>query len=235
MNTETVKALLLMAAGNDPKRAGEIADYLGVEDQQKPAENPLFAPVGSNTIEDGIYLVYGTGRSFKKYTPGTVTELDKEQVTGIGVKLGSKSLVVDLFDLEGGEELTLTTAKSPADYDKAAYLDTCEDAGADWNGKANTARLQAAGLLNPRIADELNDGQYVPAMGEMLFVHLFRKEINQALREAGGDEIPATWYWTSTEYSASYAWRLGLSSGYMYGYTKASYKHRVRAVSAFIS
>lgn len=163
----------------------------------------------------------------------------KERCTGIGIKLGGKSLVVDLYDMEDPEDsdekdLTLTTAKSPADYDKAAYKDTCEDAGADWDGQANTDRLALAGILNPKIAQQLKKGQYVPAMGQLLFVHLFRKQINQALREVGGEEIGGWWYWTSTEYSAAYAWSLYLDDGGMHGVAKASNRGRVRAVSAFI-
>ena len=252
------KLLLLLAAQGDPKRAAAIEDYLGVEDWQKlPAGKSLFTPPaggyvpGPETVRptiqtdvhpDGIYLVFG-GQSpviYEKYVPGTVTEDMKQRCTGIGVKLGSKSLVVDLYDMvdpddEEEKDFTLTTKRSPEDYDKAAYLDSCEDAGADWNGKANTDRLALAGILNPKIAQQLKAGQWVPAMGEALFMHLFRKEINQALREVGGDVLPGYWYWTSTEYGATDAWRLYLSHGYMRNDTKASTRGRVRAVSAFIS
>ena len=62
----------------------------------------------------------------------------------------------------------------------------------------------------------------------------FRKELNQALAELGGDELSG-WYWTSTEYSATSAWNLYLSNGAVYNGTKAGYRLRVRAVSAFIA
>ncbi len=243
---EITRAALLMAAQGDPKKAAEMEAYLSAETQQYPAGGFVPGPetvrptIQTEVHPDGIYLVFGHQSPviLQKYEPGTVTEDMKERCTGIGIKLGSKSLVVDLYDMEDPEDsdekdLTLTTAKSPADYDKAAYKDTYEDAGADWDGQANTDRLALAGILNPKIAQQLKKGQYVPAMGQLLFVHLFRKQINQALREVGGEEIGGCWYWTSTEYSATNAWNLYLSDG-MINYTKASLRFRVRAVSAFI-
>ena len=244
---EITRAALLMAAQGDPKKAAEMEAYLSAETQQYPAGGFVPGPetvrptIQTEVHPDGIYLVFGHQSPviLQKYEPGTVTEDMKERCTGIGIKLGGKSLVVDLYDIEDPEDsdekdLTLTTAKSPADYDKAAYKDTCEDAGADWDGQANTDRLALAGILNPKIAQQLKKGQYVPAMGQLLFVHLFRKQINQALREVGGEEIGGWWYWTSTEYSATYAWNLFLDIGYMNYSTKASNRLRVRAVSAFI-
>ena len=69
----------------------------------------------------------------------------------------------------------------------------------------------------------------------MYFVFLNRRRINKALELVGGTPIKGVWYWTSTEDSAPYAWLLYLSDGFANYYTKASNKHRVRAVSAFIS
>lgn len=244
---EITRAALLMAAQGDPKKAAEMEAYLSAETQQYPAGGFVPGPetvrptIQTEVHPDGIYLVFGHQSPviLQKYEPGTVTEDMKERCTGIGIKLGGKSLVVDLYDMEDPEDsdekdLTLTTAKSPADYDKAAYKDTYEDAGADWDGQANTDRLALAGILNPKIAQQLKKGQYVPAMGQLLFVHLFRKQINQALREVGGEEIGGWWYWTSTESSATLAWLLNLNNGNMDDCTKASSRLRVRAVSAFI-
>jgi len=263
--SEITRVALLMAAQGDPKRAAEIESYLTIEvDWALLVKNKsLFGdgkgiqvedrfPAGGfvrrqtepddnfDDYPDGIYLLFdGQIPKQKLYKPGTVTDWMKEKCTGVGVKLGGKSLVVDLYDMAGPEDderdYTLTTAKSPASYDKAAYRDTCEDAADDWAGQANTERMREAAILNPKIAAQLKDGQYVPAMGEMLFIHLFRKQINQALREVGGEEIEGWWYWTSTEYSQANAWLLNLSYGTMGYGAKASYRRRVRAVSAFIS
>ena len=236
---EQMRMALLLAAQGDVKKAAEMEEYLGKADLSFSVPVSVQITPAKDDLADGIYLVFANEGMHQLYTPGTVTDDMKKRCTGVAVKLGEKSLVVDLHDMEDPEDsdekdLTLTTAKSPADYDKAAYKDTCEDAGADWDGQANTDRLALAGILNPKIAQQLKKGQYVPAMGQLLFVHLFRKQINQALREVGGEEIGGWWYWTSTEYSATGAWYLNLSNGTMDGSPKASIRGRVRAVSAFI-
>ena len=241
------KFLLLLAAQGDPKRAAAIEDYLGVEDWQKlPAGKSLFTPPaggyvpGPETVRptiqtdvhpDGIYLVFG-GQSpviYEKYVPGTVTEEMKERCTGVAVKLGCKSICVSLYNMADGEEITLTAGKDTTYWD--GYKDNTLDAGADWDGEGNTRHLKAVGI-NPEIT--LLDGQFIPSVAQWRFICLFRKELNQALAELGGDELSG-WYWTSTEYSATNAWTLTLSYGYMLTYPKASYRFRVRAVSAFIS
>lgn len=238
---EQMRMALLLAAQGDVKKAAEMEEYLGKADLSfsGPVSVHITAAPKENELADGIYLVFGNEDMHQLYTPGTVTDDMKTRCTGIGVKLGEKALVLALEDMEDPDDseekdLTLTTAKSPADYDKAAYKDTYDDAGADWDGQGNTDRLALAGILNPKIAQQLSKGQYVPAMGQLLFVHLFRKQINQALREVGGQEIEDLWYWTSTEYSSTNAWHLNLNNGSMYNNAKASYRNRVRAVSAFI-
>lgn len=125
--------------------------------------------------------------------------------------------------------MALTTRKDTTNYD--GYIPEYIDAVADWNGKANTAHLREIDL-NPAIA--LNDGEYIPSVGEMYLIYTHRREINAALRHVGGMEIADAWYWTSTETSATNAWRLNLSNGTLASwYAKASNKNRVRPVSAF--
>ena len=232
------KFLLLLAAQGDPKRAAAIEDYLGVEDWQKlPAGKSLFTPpagglpvhdVETGVYPDGIYLAFEGGK-FDLYKPGQVTKAQKQHCIGVAVKLGSKSICVSLYDRANGEEITLTAGKDTTGWD--GYKDNTLDAGADWDGKGNTEHLKAVGL-NPEIT--LVDGQFIPSVAQWRFICLFRKELNQALAEVGGDELSG-WYWTSTEYGATYAWSLDLSDGNMgSGLTKASDRFRVRAVSAFI-
>ncbi len=179
-------------------------------------------------LADGVYIVTRKGRAIE-YTGEGIALLDDEAI-GIGIKQGDRALTVALTDAADGEDVTLTANKDTTDYD--GYIDTCIDAVADWNGKANTDHLREIGL-NPAI--KLKDGEYIPSVAELYLIYTHRKEINAALRFVGGDEIPGEWYWTSTEYSATHAWYLSLSGGNLYGWdTKASGKTRVRPVSAFI-
>ena len=240
---ETNKALLLLAAQGDPEKAREIEQYLDlpkypaggvvVTEVKQPGltGEAVRAAIRHNEavqIPDGIYLVLNDGKAIKTYKPGEVTEDDKARCTGVAVKLGEKSICVDLYNMADGEEITLTNREDKTDWD--GYKDNALDAGADWDGEGNTKHLLNVGL-NPKIV--LDRGQFIPSVAQWRFICLFRKELNQALAEVGGDELTG-WYWTSTEYSATNAWRLYLRNGFMSYGTKASNRDRVRAVSAFI-
>ena len=219
MRLELVKALGGQQGWNLPA-IKRVEDYIYGNNAKETDE-----------LADGIYLVFG-GQSpviYEKYVPGTVTEEMKERCTGVAVKLGEKSICVSLFDSADGEEITLTAGKDTTYWD--GYKDNTLDAGADWDGEGNTRHLKAVGI-NPEIT--LLDGQFIPSVAQWRFICLFRKELNQAIREVGGEELSG-WYWTSTEYSATLAWGLYLSFGNMGNPTKASNRLRVRAVSAFIS
>lgn len=238
---EITRAALLMAAQGDPKKAAEMEAYLAADPQPQYPAGGVVVDAGPAQIDinkvrtvlkqvapDGIYLVF-EGGEFDLYKPGQVTEAQKQNCIGVAVKLGGKSICVSLFDMARGEEITLTAGKDTTGWD--GYKDNTLDAGADWDGKGNTQHLKAVGL-NPEIT--LLDGQFIPSVAQWRFICLFRKELNRALAELGGDEL-AGWYWTSTEYGATGAWSLNLSNGNMGSGTKSSYRYRVRAVSAFIS
>lgn len=180
------------------------------------------------TLADGVYIVTKDGRADKFTGTNLILDCDNP-VIGIGVKQGDRAVLVALTDAADGDDVTLTAHEDNTDYD--GYIDTSIDAVADWSGKANTDHLREIGL-NPAI--NLKDGEYIPSVGEMYLIYTHRKEINAALRHVGGQEIFGKWYWTSTEYSAKYAWGLTLSNGHLTPWpTKASSKGRVRPVSAF--
>ena len=194
------------------------------------ANSPDFSAlreIETGVYADGIYLVFADGskRLFDGKTPDEAAE---GKVTGIGVKRGSWALVVDLHDQAEGEDIALTIKNEGTGH----YFETYLDAVADWNGKENTKGLEK--ILNPNIC--LKDDQWIPSLGEMYFIFLNRKAINEALEAVGGTAIEGVWFWTSTERSAAYAWNLYLYNGRArYLATKASRTLRVRAVSAFIS
>ena len=194
------------------------------------AENETAPQVGAVAQQepDGVYLVFDGGKHV--LFTGKNKADDCKGCIGIGVKWGSKSIMVALTDQADGEEITLTANKDTTNY--GGYINTYLDAVADWNGKADTEHLKEIGL-NGEIT--LPDGWYIPSLGELYFVFLNRRAINKALAFVGGTEIADDWYWTSTEYSAAYAWSLTLSNGYADYHAKASGTYRVRAVSAFIS
>lgn len=208
-------------------------DWLADEPEENLMVKPTSAQVSAVTESkpDGIYLIFESGKALP-FDPDNGIESDQVANDGpvkyIGIKWGSRTLAVALHDQANSNDITLTTKKGGESY--KGYIDNYLDAVADWDGKANTEHLKQIGL-NKDIT--LSDNEYIPALGEMLFVFLNRKAVNQALEAVGGTPIDGVWYWTSTEASAAYAWRLYLGSGYVNYGTKASNPSRVRAVSAF--
>ena len=217
----SLKMQLLQQMGNDIEKAKAAYQWLN-EDQD------VDTPQVGAAIEskpDGIYLVSEDGSVILF---GPEWKKPESPVKYIGVKWGSRNLAVALHDQANGEDITLTAKKDETEYD--GYIDTYLDAVANWTGKANTEHLKQIGL-NKEIS--LAENEYIPSLGEMLFVFLNRKAINEALEAVGGTPIDGVWYWTSTEYRAAYAWYLYLRFGYVSYYSKASFTCRVRAVSAF--
>jgi len=222
-------ARILDAAKSIKDEAELICKNASQLQRRSPIDKMMAEPEAPGTIKDGIYLV--CDNEIIEYTPAVTEDIEdiKQRCCGVGVKLGGKSIIVALKDFADRDDITLTCRPDRSGRD--GYKNNYEDAGADWDGAGNTEHLKAIGLNS---AITLSGGWYIPAVAQWRFICLFRKEINQALKELDGDELSG-WYWTSTEYSATRAWYLHLSNGNLNYYTKASNRHRVRAVSAFIS
>ena len=73
-------------------------------------------------------------------------------------------------------------------------------------------------------------------MGELMCIYANMRKINYALSLIeGATQLAETWYWSSTEYSATDAWYLYLLNGNAGNFTKAPSPYRVRPVSAFLN
>ena len=178
----------------------------------------------TETYPDGIYIVDCKGKAVLYTGPDTETVND---TIGIGIKQGSKSLLVGLTDAAdtANQNCELTTKQGGSRFFKSHA-----DAVADWDGKAGTDDLRE--ILNPAI--KMDEKQYIPSLGQMYFILCHLKAVNEALAFVGGQPLEVdAWYWSSTSYSATGAWSLYLSNGNAYGITKATYQYRVRPVSAF--
>ena len=215
---QKIKMALLVMNHADVENAQKAYDFV-MADSKEPANQAT-----PSEMADGIYLIKKTGKPVL-FAPGC----NKKDCVAVGIKLGSKSIAVALKDAADGENITLTNSEDETEYD--GYINNQTDAVADWNGKANTKHLEEIGL-NGGI--NLEAGQYIPAVGEMHLIYLHKKALNEALEAVGGEPIADEWYWTSTEYSATYAWYLTLNTGNMNYYTKAAAASHVRPVSAFI-
>ena len=166
--------------------------------------------------------------------------------------------------VEGGRLLVVAPTESPTNlyWSSAAVagggFTTTDRVAAynDWTGKTSTAAQIAAstagaitntasyapGFCNLYSRTNAN-GQgltagkwWLPSIGELMMIYANFNKINYALSLITGAELLVRdAYWSSSEYSSTLAWDLGLSSGSMNSYTKATGQLRVRAVSAFIS
>ena len=216
-NDMQVRMTLLKETGYNVETAQKCWDFVRGDEAKK--QEPA-----SDRLADDVYLIDTKGNAVRY--DGETTE-SVNDTAYIGIVQGSHSVAIALRDVSE-DEITLTAKESKKDH--GGYKDNYMDAVQDWDGKGNTERLKQIGL-NPAI--QLKDGEYIPTLAELYLICLNRKAINAAMRFVGGQELKG-WYWSSTEYSAPYAWNLYLTNGGAYYYTRATTTGRVRPVSAFL-
>ena len=204
-----------------------------------------------NALEDGIFIM--THRKSDGYPVmykphlWTAQQNAGEIADGVVVVEGGKVLVVAPTESDAAGLLWSSEAVSGGGVTTSDRVTAYND----WAGKTNTAaqitkpQCQGASYAPGFCAaysrtnangKGLTAGKWwLPSLGEMMMIYANMTKINYALSLiSGAQQLASTWYWTSTEYSATYAWLLFLSDGFMDFRTKASGRPRVRAVSAFI-
>lgn len=207
-----------------------------------------------NNIYDNLFIMYHQ----KSNDFPLMSKLDKWSALQASGEVADGVVVV-----EGGRHLVISPTQPAAlTWSSAAVVGggvTTTDrvtAINDWAGKANTsaqiAASSAAAITNTAayapgycnlysVVNVNNKGLtagkwWLPSLGELMMIYANMRKINYALGFiAGSSPLVEGAYWSSTEYSATHAWGLGLSNGYMYTTTKAAYSNYVLPVSAFIS
>ena len=149
---------LLKAACFDVEHAKACYDF--IEGESKEAATPRLDDV---EMADGIYLMAGADAEL--YTGQAINE--NTIYTGVGVKLGGKSLVVALNDMTD-DEITLTKKQGGT-----RFITKYHEAVADWNGKENTDDMRD--ILNDEIS--LAENEYIPSLGELYFILLHIRDI----------------------------------------------------------
>lgn len=202
---------LLKANNYDVDNAKKCYDFVAGDEPQSQSI------AGTTKLADGIYIMYG-----KHAVLFTGQEVSAQGCTGIGVNFGGKSLILATEDIsDNGIELTTQQGGT-------RFITNYHQAAEDMDGKAATDDIRD--ILNMGISDD----EYIPSLGELYFILAHFTQINAALKAVGGEPLHDDWYWSSTQYSATNAWFLGLSDGYAYNLAKAAYQRRVRPVSAFL-
>lgn len=159
--------------------------------------------------------------------------------------------------VEGGKILVVSPTETALTWSSAAVSGggvTTSDritAMNDWAGKANTASqithaecssasyapgfCAAYSRVNANGKGLTAGRWWLPSEGELMCMYANMRKINYALSLIeGATPLAETWYWSSTENSATLAWYLYFIDGVANGNTKATYRGRVRPVSAFL-
>ena len=208
----------------------------------------LLGGLNLNAMNDGVFIMFH--RKSDDYP--LAVKPDKwasyqnsgEIAEGVMVVEGGKILVV------APTEATLYWSSAAVSAGGKTTSDR-ETALNDWTGKTSTAaqithnecktESYAPGFCASYERVNAN-GQgltagkwWLPSLGELMMIYANMRKINYALSLINGaTQLAETWYWSSTEYSATSAWHLYLSSGTASNYTKATNQGRVRPVSAFL-
>lgn len=213
----------------------------------------IYGGMNMNAIEDGIFIMFHRNSDnyplMVKPHKWPSYQSSGEIAEGVVIVEGGKILVVaptetDLTwssaDVSGGA--TTTTDRITAMNDWAGRANTTAIIAHSTSSAVTNTSSYAPGYCNNYSRVNANSqgmtaGKWwLPSLGEMMMIYANMTKVNYALSLINGaDQLQETWYWTSTEFSATYAWFLYLSGGYVYGYgTKASNTLRVRAVSEFL-
>ena len=208
----------------------------------------LLEGINLNSINDGVFVMFH--RKSDDYP--LMVKPDKWPSYQSSGEIAEGVVIV-----EGGKMLVVAPTESTLYWSSAAvsgggYTTTDRVAAFnDWNGKQNTAAqithaecntssyapgfCAAYSRVNANGKGLTAGKWWLPSMGELMMIYANMRKVNYALSLIeGATQLAETWYWSSTESSATGAWLLYLSNGTADSYAKAAYQFRVRAVSAFI-
>lgn len=208
----------------------------------------LLGGLNLNAMNDGVFIMFH--RKSDDYP--LAVKPDKwasyqnsgEIAEGVMIVEGGKILVV------APTEATLYWSSAAVSAGGKTTTDR-ETALNDWTGKTSTAaqithnecktESYAPGFcasyerVNANGKGLTAGRWWLPSLGELMMIYANMRKINYALSLINGaTQLAETWYWSSTEFSATHAWYLYLNDGYANNRTKAANQGRVRPVSAFL-
>lgn len=209
----------------------------------------LLAGIDLNSINDGVFIMFHRNSDnyplMVKPHKWASYQNSGEIAEGVVVVEGGKILVVAPTETSLCWSSAAVSGGGKTTTDRLTALD-------DWTGKASTAaqithdECSSASYAPGYCAQYsrvnangkgLTAGRWwLPSLGELMMIYANMRKINYALSLIeGATQLAETWYWSSTESSATYAWRLGLNDGSAFNSAKAANQGRVRAVSAFLN
>ena len=186
-------------------------------------------------VLDGVYILHDT---LGVKTVDSWNPKNNNGVVGILVVEGEHKIVVATEDAP--ENLTWSKKRGLINQP----VGELEDAESDFNGEIYCQKLVSPNYPAAYYCKTYNKGGrswYLPSSGELWLIYNHLEEIQNALETVGGQKFVTSWdikdipvYWSSTEFSAAYAWNLGLNYGYLGTWSnKVIHSGKVRPVSKF--
>ena len=173
--------------------------------------------------EDGVYIVT---KGLPPVPFGAVGVVHNPEKCDVMVSYHGHKWIVAKEDLKG-EELPLFSDDSHPEDTSSFYKSEIEALN-DFDMKSCTEHLRKAG-----IAFELDADLYIPTVGQLAAMYLFRAELNKALELVGGTPMKEEVYWTSSEYNAWGSWYVNFYSGNVYSWVNKCYDNFVRPCTPF--
>ena len=221
-----------MDLGKAFKRYGSVVESFVHKTRSKKNTDLISEP--SFVPDNGVYILHETlgvktveGWN-KKFNNGVI---------GILVIEDEHQLVVALEDAP--ENLTWSEERKLVNQP----IKNTTDAKSDFNGEEYCRNLNSPDFPAAYYCSNYKKGNrswYLPSSGELWLIYRHLEEVQTALSIVGGKKFVTEWdefapcYWSSTEYSAVYAWGLYLIDGSLgNGYSKVSNINKVRPVSNF--
>lgn len=215
---------------------GQLYDGVFIMFHRKGDNFPLAVRVSawasyqnSGEVAEGVLLVEGGRHLVIAPTEGA----DKKWSS----KPASSSDTSGSVQISG---VTTTSDRITALNDFAGRANTTAIINGSTSSNVTNTEAYAAGFCNKYSRTNANGkgltaGRWwLPSEGELAMIWANFDKINYALSKiSGATQLQQTWYWSSTQYSAAFAWGLylgggGVSSIYKFG------QNRVRPVSAFL-
>lgn len=216
---------------------GQLYDGVFIMFHRKSDDYPLAVRVGSwasyqasGEIAEGVLLVEGgrylviapTEASPAKWSSKPVSSSDTSGSVQISGVTTTGDRITALNDFAGRVNTTAIINGSTS-----SNVTNTEDYAAGFCNKYSRTNANGKGLTAGR--------WWLPSMSEMAMIWANFDKINYALSKINGaTQLQTTWYWTSTQHSASRAWFLNLGGGTVHDAWKFN-QYRVRPVSAFLN
>lgn len=165
-------------------------------------ENRVPSEEDKKESTDGLYIIYKDGHA-EPFTGHN----SKDCVRYIGLKHRYMSFAISLTE---HDSVQLLDDDSREESGSGTYYERECDALFDIDGRGNTERLVTR---NPKLRNLLEDGEYIPSLGQLNLMAHYMNELNKAFAYVSASPLSSTWYWSSTESSQAVAWYVVFSSG----------------------